>query len=317
MKKRGFFTVCTENYHYLATALAKSVLQFSEYDMHVFCVNYFPSGEQKTEGVFFHNLSYELYDHEEAFQSSAHGNFYVNRKSTRSFQIMTRKYTASLAMLDLDYDECCFIDCDSLATPLVDEMFDYSDQITSHPLLSKGPHEYMMVLSNGEVERGDPFVGTWPMADNKKSLEWPLMNFLKMEPEERGAYLTANLFIFNRNCRKFLEVTEKFLDVLWRLVDVSWYAPFQDETVINVLLWKEKASYLPLSYINLTGFGTVQHFFETEVQNDQIFNLHGERFAFYKVPAEKRLIKIFHGEKRQEEIEKIMDYLSTNRKIFS
>lgn len=230
---------------------------------------------------------------------------------------MTRKYAASLVMLDYDYDECCFIDCDSLATPLIDEIFDYSHLINSHPLLSKGPHEYMMVLSNGEVERGDPFVGTWPMADNTKSLEWPLMDFLKMAPDERGAYLTANVFIFNRNCRTFLETAEKFLDVLWRLVDVSWYAPFQDETVLNVLLWKEKASHLPLSYINLTGFGTVQHFFETNVSSDQIFNLHGERFAFYKIPAEKRLVKIFHGEKRQDEIEKIIEFLNTNRKMFN
>lgn len=317
MKKRAFFTVCTENYHYLATYLAKTILDFSKYDMHIFCVNYLPNNDEKTEGVFFHRLDYILDENQEAFQSSAHGNFYVNRRSARSFQVMTRKYTASLAMLDLDYDECCFIDCDSLATPLVDEIFDYSDLITFHPLLSKGPHEYMMVLSNGEVERGDPFVGTWPMADNTKSLEWPLMDFLKMSPEHRGPYLTANIFIFNKNCKAFLETSEKFLDVLWRVVDVSWYAPFQDETVLNVLLWKEQASHLPLSYINLTGFGTVQHFFETNVEADQIFNLHGERFAFYKVPAEKRLIKIFHGEKRIDEIEKIIYFISTNRKMFS
>jgi len=308
--KRAYLTICTENYNYLANYLGQSVNHFSNYDLHVFCLNYFPTEEQKLPGVFYHRMDYEIQNQDEAsFSVAEDGNFYVNRENIRSFQIMTRKYEACLRMLEMDYEECCFIDCDSLASPFVDEIFDFLSEIESTPVFTKGPHDYMMVTVNGQVMRGDPFIGTWPIADNTKTLEWPLMQFLRMAPEERGPYVNANIFVFDSRCKKFLQKTEKFLDALWRVTDVYWYAPFQDETIVNVLLWKEKAKIFPSLYINISGFETIQHFIYTEVDHDQVFNLRGEEFAFYKLPADKRLVKAFHGEKRPEEIEKILNFL--------
>lgn len=316
--KRAYLTICTENYHYLANYLGQSINKFSNYDLHVFCVNYSPAKDQKLSGVFYHRMDYEIQNQDaESFSVSQDGNFYVNRENIRSFQIMTRKYAACLKMLEMDFDECCYIDCDSLASPFVDEIFDFLPQIDSTPVFTKGPHDYMMVTVNGQVMRGDPFIGTWPIPDNTKTLEWPLMDFLRMKPEDRGPYVNANIFAFNTNCKNFLQKTEKFLDSLWRITDVFWYAPFQDETIVNVLLWKEKAKIFPSLYINISGFETIEHFVVTEVEQDQVFNLHGEEFAFYKLPADKRLVKAFHGEKRPEVIEKILDFLCNKVRFIS
>lgn len=316
--KRAYLTICTENYHYLANYLGQSINKFSNYDLHVFCVNYSPAKDQKLSGVFYHRMDYEIQNQDaESFSVSQDGNFYVNRENIRSFQIMTRKYAACLKMLEMDFAECCYIDCDSLASPFVDEIFDFLPQIDSTPVFTKGPHDYMMVTVNGQVMRGDPFIGTWPIPDNTKTLEWPLMDFLRMKPEDRGPYVNANIFAFNTNCKNFLQKTEKFLDSLWRITDVFWYAPFQDETIVNVLLWKEKAKIFPSLYINISGFETIEHFVVTEVEQDQVFNLHGEEFAFYKLPADKRLVKAFHGEKRPEVIEKILDFLCNKVRFIS
>jgi hypothetical protein len=50
MSKRAYITVATENYHYLALALGRSINLFSKYPLHVFCINYLPAEENKGEG---------------------------------------------------------------------------------------------------------------------------------------------------------------------------------------------------------------------------------------------------------------------------
>ena len=109
--------------------------------------------------------------------------------------------------------------------------------------------------------------------------------------------------MFNKKCKKFIEDAEVFLDSLWRMVDVFYYAPFQDETVLNVLLWKAETTSLPMCYINLEGFHTLEHFCGTQVEKDELFG------AFYRLPVEKNLVNVLHGEKRPEEIEKITSFL--------
>jgi len=303
--KRAYVTVATENYHYLAIALGKSINLFSVYPLHVFCVNYYPEDEQRESDCFFHRIDYEVWENERSVDYTKEGNFYVNRNNPRSFQVMTRKYEACLRMIEeLDYDECCFVDCDSLVLPNIDQIFAQDLSKTETPLFSLGPHEFMMVTDGEKIVRGSPFENSWPEPDITGTVEWPLMQFLQMDVNQRGSYKTCNLFLFNKNCSNFLKDTESFLDSLWRWVDVFYYAPFQDETVLNVLLWKKKAESLPLSYINLEGFQTVKHFYENEVESDEYFG------SFYLLPAEKQTVKVLHGEKRQEELDKILDFVS-------
>lgn len=303
MKKRAYITVATENYHYLSLALGKSLNLFSDYPLHVFCINYLPSEENKGYGCFFHKINYEIWETDWTVDYNESGNYYVNRSNPKNFQIMTRKYEACLKILDFDYDECCFIDCDSIAMPNIDSIFNYTNLIKNIPLFSLGPHNFMMITDGVNIVRGNPFEESWPIPDIKKTLEWPLMQFLQVGEDKRGIYRTCNLFIFNKQCKKFIQDAEVFLDSLWRVGDVFYYAPFQDETVINVLLWKNDAEGLPLVYINLEGLQTLEHFCETEVQNDELFG------RFYRLPSEKNLVKVLHGEKRIEEIEKITNFL--------
>lgn len=309
MMRRAFVSITTENYHYLSIWLCKSILEFSEYPIHIFCINYHPSnlGLEMPAGVIFHQIEYEI-ETDESYIKTDNGNFYVDRKTNRPFQIMTRKSEACLRMLDLGYDECCFIDGDSLACPNIDEIFDYTYRIKTTPLMTRGPHEFVMVTDNNGELRGNPFEGCWPDKDIKLTIEWPLMQFLQVSEEQRDEYRTGNLFIFNQNCRRFLVTLEEFLNVMWKVVDVYYYSPFQDETPMNVLVWKFNGGGLPMSYINLEGFETVEHFFNTSVDTDTLVG------DFYKIPKEKSEIKVLHGEKREQELEKILEYLKQLKK---
>lgn len=306
--KRTYVTITTENYHYLILWLIRSLQKYSDVDINIFCVNYHPkdSGLEMPHGVMFHRIDYEIYEDGDNFQGTINGNFYVNRRNPRTFQITTRKSEACLKVIEMGYDEACYIDGDSIACPNIDEIFSYSNYIKKVPLATKGPHEFVMVPDDKGVMRGNPFEGCWPECDLTKTLEWPLMQFLQVTPEQRDEYRTGNLFIFNKNCKDFLVILEEFLNVMWKIVDVYHYSPFQEETPLNVLIWKYGGGGLPMSYININdGFETVKHFFETDVEQD---TLSGD---FYKIPKDKRSIKVLHGEKREQELGKIIQYLDS------
>lgn len=304
--KRAYVTITTQNYHYLSLYLAKSIQKFSDYDLHIFCINYIPK-EQNIEtplGVFFHQIFYKINEHGKLFENSNDGNFYVHRRNPRIFQITSRKPESCIRVLEMGYDEVCFIDCDSIACPNIDEIFDYSNNIKNLPLLTKGPHEFVMVPDDEGNPRGNPFEGSWPLQDITKTLEWPLMQFLQVSISQRGEYRTGNLFIANRSCIPFLKTSEEFLNVLWKLVDVYYYCPFQEETLLNVLIWKHGGDGLPMSYINLNeGLQTVKNFYEIQINEDTLVG------DFLRIPKDKKQIKVLHGEKREQEIEKIIQYL--------
>lgn len=305
VKKRSYVTICTSNYHYLVVHLAKSIEEFSNYKLHVFCINYDPHLENLfiPENVVFHHITYPLYEDGDSTQIASNGNTYVVRENPRTFQVTSRKSEACIRMIGLGFDEICYIDCDSLATPIIDEIFLWSNNIKNVPLMTEGPHEFVMVRDCDGKIRGNPFENVWPNKDLTLTLEWPLMEFMGVGLEKRSVYRTSNLFIFNKNCLDFLETLEQFCNVLWKVADPFYYAPFQDETPMNVLVWKNSGDGLPMTYINVEGFSTVEHFYKTDVHEDTLFG------DFYLIPKEKRNIKVLHGEKRSDEINKILKHL--------
>ena len=242
--KRAYLTICTENYHYLANYLGQSINKFSNYDLHVFCVNYSPAKDQKLPGVFYHRMDYEIQNQDaESFSVSQDGNFYVNRENIRSFQIMTRKYAACLKMLEMDFDECCYIDCDSLASPFVDEIFDFLPQIDSTPVFTKGPHDYMMVTVNGQVMRGDPFVGTWPIPDNTKTLEWPLRIFSECSQRKEVRMLMLIFLRSTRIVKIFYKRRRNFLTPCGELQMCSGMLHFKMKQLLMFCYGKKKLKY--------------------------------------------------------------------------
>ncbi len=303
---RTYVSIVTENYHYLVLWLIKSLKKYSQHDINIFCINYDPHIQnlETPEGVRFHKIDYELYDEGREFEELLNGNYYVHRKNPKIFQITSRKPDACIRALEMGYDEVCFIDCDSIACPNIDEIFVYSRSIRNFPMVTKGPQDFVMVIDEKGNQKGDPFFECYPEYDLTKTLEWPLMQFLQVPLNQRGEYRTGNLFLVNHSCLKFLRVFEEFLNVIWKLVDVYHYCPFQEETPLNVLLWKHNAPGMPMSYINLeNGFESVVEFFESNYSKDTLLT------DFFKIPGDKNQIKVLHGEKREQELEKIIQHL--------
>jgi hypothetical protein len=170
----------------------------------------------------------------------------------------------------------------------------------------------MIIIDDDGEPIGNPYKDIWPQLDNTKCLEWPLMDFMSVPSEKRGVYSTTGIMLLNQNCKDFVNLWWELCNILPNITNTIHKAPFHEETVYNVLKWKNGDDYFPLCYINLSdGFETVKDFYLNDyslnalVEYDE-FNYHKN---FYKIPESKKDVKVLHGEKITSECDKIIVYL--------
>lgn len=311
--KRAYITHATEKYLQVAHNLAKSIREFSEIPVIIYCVDVKKKDTyifQNIENVFTEIIELNL-DKPEDFPTSPSGNFYVDRHDSRSFNVLSAKVISMKHALESGWDEVCYLDSDCIATPIVDELFNWSENITNYPIGTKGIHDYMIIFEGG-VTRGNPYEGCWPKVDHKLTLEWPLMQFMGMSTEDRGVYRTTGIMLMNKNCLDFISLWWDVCKILPKIGDIKILAPFQEETVYNVLYWKWGKSGFPLCYVNLdNGLSTVEDFYTVERNSNHFINYDEEDFTkhFYKMPEDKRDVKVLHGEKITSEVNKILHFL--------
>jgi len=312
-KERAFITHVTENYLEGAHNLAKSMDLFSEVTLIVYIID--PTKERGGEFKKYKNVeSRQIFLNLDKPKESDYfytdgGNFY-SQPGDRIYRIISAKTLAIEKALEEGWKEVCYLDSDCIATPLVDELFDWASLITDFPVATQGIHQYMITIENG-ISRGNPFENSWPSPDHKLCIEWHLMNFLEMSENQRGTYRTTNIVLANQKCLEFVKIWRKLCGVLPDLVDVKKHAPFHEETVYNVLSWKKKDPEMPLCYINLgEGLETVKHFYSDDAKEGTLrWSETDYSQNFYLIPDDKRNTKVLHGEKRTSEVELILEFL--------
>lgn len=313
IKSRVYITHVTKDYLSIAINLSKSLSLFSKLPLIVYCVNLEDSDKKYFDlypNVQLRNINLDVNSNSTDYIKNESGNFYINRKSPRIYKILSAKTIAMEMALEEGYQEVCYLDSDCLATPNVDELFEWMSEITDFPIATEGIHEYMVVIENGK-QRGNPFEFSWPNADNKFSLEWPLMEFLGIEPDRRVRYRTTGIMLMNQDCLPFIKEWKELCFLLPEIVDVTYFAPFHEETVYNVLCCKKKPSGFPLCYINIDGLETVKHFYSyNSIEGELRWSDNEYEKNFYKIPIEKRYVKVLHGEKRTYEIDKILNFFN-------
>jgi hypothetical protein len=138
------------------------------------------------------------------------------------------------------------------------------------------------------------------------------MKFMGMSTDDRGTYRTTGIMLMNQNCLEFINVWWNLCKILPKITNVKKIAPFQEETVYNALSWKWGDSGFPLCYINLdNGLSTVKDFYTIERESNSLVNYDENDFTkhFYKIPDDKRDVKVLHGEKTTSEMNKIVYFL--------
>lgn len=311
--KKTYITHVTRDYLDVAINLSKSLSLFSKINLIVYCIGLEDIDKEKFKeftNVSLRNIDLDIKSESTDYSYDKSGNFYINRSSTRIYKILSAKTIAMQMALEEGFDEVCYLDSDCLATPLVDELFDWCNYITDFPIATEGIHEYMIIIENGR-QNGNPFEFTWPVPDNKLTLEWPLMNFLQMLPEQRGRYRTTGIMLMNQKCLDFIKLWKELSFFLPKFVDTNFYAPFHEETIYNVLSWKKENKGFPLCYINLgEGLESVKHFYSEDAKEGNLrWSDTDTSQNFYKIPDNKKYVKVLHGEKRTSEVDRILEFL--------
>jgi autotransporter strand-loop-strand O-heptosyltransferase len=313
--ERAYITHTTENYEQVTINLVNSILAFSKYPIVVYTIDYTASETLQSIATCIRlDLGLPELTDSDFHDKTDDGIMYVNRETHRTYKTLSAKIDCMLDACNFT-KEWVYLDSDCIANYNVDDLFDWCGDATIFPLATLGPQDYVLLVKNGELI-GNPFIdetGNELTKDNKKCLEWPLMDYFGMDVSLRSnQYRTTNILVGSNNNKEFLNTWRQHKETLPTKVDAAKFMPFHEETIYNVLVWGIENKGLEMVYVNVEGPETVNHFFNTNTDSDKIIS------RFYKLPKDKEKIKVFHGEKRELEanliINRIKKYLKSNDK---
>ena len=303
--KKYFITHTTKNYEEITLNLVESVRRYSKYPIIVYTIDYDASERLQSQSECV-RLDLNLPEVSEKDFVSEKGNSYVKRETLRTFLTLSAKIDSLIHASENGVHEWVYLDSDCVANYNVDDLFDYVQRVENYPLATLGPLEVLLVSDGNGSYKGNPWWKKDGTYDAEATLEWPLMKFFQMQPDQRGDYCTTNIIVGKSSVLPFLKLWKNTKEVIASLPNFFEYAPLHEETIYNVLSWRDFdfSKTIPMSYINITGSDTVKHFFETNVDEDTHIT------TFYKLPKNKSKIKVFHGEKRSEEISKVFELIN-------
>lgn len=208
-------------------------------------------------------------------------------------------------------DNFCYLDADCLAIQNCDYVFKKSSLLIDYPLFNHACHEFMLV--NG---RGNPFVDD--KCDLNYCLEADLMKLLGINVNLRKQYVQTGVFLFNINCKDF--INEWAITCAKPEIVENWknIAPFHEETVANCLLWK-KSNILDLSQslINLpyNTYDYSKSFNKVKEMLNCLNDLKEEDYfidTFCRIPSKSNVQNLFfyHGKISDDEYNYIKDQMS-------
>jgi autotransporter strand-loop-strand O-heptosyltransferase len=221
---------------------------------------------------------------------------YIDRNDSRIYNLLIQRASITKDAL-LNYaNTIVYVDSDIVVTPYIDTVFDMYDVTTPYPYITEGVYEY--VLSNG---RG----GADSKEDLSTTLEHPSCELFNVNQYVRQAYRTTNIYIAGQASLPFIEEWEHMCNNPLVMKEHTWYAPFHEETLINVLLWKYNyLNGLPYIYVN----GGLK-----EMDEVNRLGFTGEKQyirEWFVIPEKKEHLLAFHGEKDPVQMSKLMSKIS-------
>jgi len=215
---------------------------------------------------------------------------FINRNDSRLYEMMIQRPRVVKHALEHFAKTVAYVDADSVATPNVDRIFDLAKDMKNVPYFTRGIYDYL--FSNG---RGGNSIG--------KTLETPACKLFRVEENNR-TYRQSGYFVANQNCIPFLNEWDWMCHHPEVLKNPQYYAPFHEETILNVLLM-ERTMYgegLPLVYMN--------------IRHDNLSVLDDCQWGkevkeWVKFPVKEEHLLFLHGEKKYENMIAMKDEITS------
>ena len=290
LSKRGYVLYSNDKYFDIVSMAAKSIRTFSELPIYVYMLD--SDLKVDVEGVTTIKWVCDLKTDSNMYENSE-SNFYINRNNLNIYKLLIQRPLIMKDVLSKYLDIAVYVDSDSVATPNVDNIFNlYTNQ--QYPYFVQGIYDYLFANGRGGAETKE---------DLSTTLEHPACELYGVNQKIRERYRQTGYFIASKYCIDFMD------EWYWMCVNPiilrnnEFYAPYNEETILNVLLWKKGIlDGLPYIYVN-SSLDNIDLIYD-KINGDE-----EEISKWIRVPSSKENLLFFHGEKNVNIIEKMIEKL--------
>ena len=297
-----YITHCDEAYAPIANKMIETVKEFSNIPVVAYVINsdvQLPAADQTIR------LDFDIRDGVQFIKVD--GNNYVDRSSKKVFDIITKKPVVLKHALENLSEHVVYLDGDTIATHRIDDLFNYTNHI--HPMMTQAGEEFMMM--NG---KGSPFLnqeGEDEIKDLSLTLEVPACELFGVDIENRNFYQAYVQTGYISAIKPNIPFINEWIEMCNHTEVVNnnlHYAPYHEETLVNVLLWKYKyRDRMPLVYVNANSTQRIDEEYAVNFNGSDVMR-HGQWFF---TPGKLEDIKVFHGEKRPEVVDEMIQHIKT------
>jgi len=296
-----------KNYLPVMEKLFETLIMFSNKMVYYYTINFTYKSKFKNVIPIRYNFNIKQFERNTDSDRKILG----NTETVRANMLFIKSKICNEVLKNGDHTYC-FVDGDCLATKRSDDVFNFKTRLTDYPLLGENIHEFM--IYNG---KGNPWIDD-KVFDITRCLEAPLFKLLGLPFEIRKNYKQSNIILFNNNCKDILKEWEE-LCYDKRIIN-NWkdYAAFNDETILNVILWKYgKNDNLKQISINLPWINVYDKMTSKEDFMKFIYcYTHPKDKGYFwddfcKIPAKQDIdnIKFLHGRVTDEQYELVKTYI--------
>lgn len=287
--KKSYVLYATENYYDIVRMACKSLRTFSDLPIFVYLLD--SDSKIDIENVTTINWKSSFKGLNDTNETSS-SNYYIDRNSQKIFELLIQRPLIVKDALEKYSDVVAYVDSDSIATQYCDRIFDMYNPKLEYPYFVEGIYDYLHINGRGGAESRD---------DLSTTLEHPACELFGANQYVRQRYRQTGYFVAGQNTIDFLDEWYWMCSHPKVLKDFQHYAPYHEETIANVLLWKyNHLDGLPYIYMN----GDNQRI--DKVFKEDLFVGEPKHIGpWFRIPATEQDLLFIHGEKRgfiQEEM---------------
>jgi len=217
---------------------------------------------------------------------------YIDRKDKNIYKLLIERPKITKDALTKYADTVAYIDTDSVATKYVDSIFDYYDNDSTYPYFVEGVYDYLHIDGRGGADSRE---------DLSTTLEHHACELFGINQYVRERYRQTGYYVAGQNTIEFLDEWYWMCNHPLILKNHTLYAPYHEETIANVLLYKHLAfKGLPCIYVN--GLHSNLEFTgEARIVSDWL-----------RIPSKEEYLLFYHGEK---DINKLNSFTNNEEKM--
>ena len=291
--EKSYVLYSTENYFDIVRMACKSLRTFSNLPIFVYLLD--SDLKVEIENTTTINWKSNFSGIDDSNKSST-SNYYIDRSSQKIYELLIQRPLIVKDALKKYSNVVAYIDSDSVATQYCDRIFDMYNSNLDYPYFAEGIYEYLHINGRGGAASRD---------DMSTTLEHAACELFGSNQYIRRKYRQTGYFVAGPNTIDFLDEWYWMCNHPKVLKNFSHYAPYHEETLANVLLWKYgHLDGLPYIYTNGDN-QTIDRIFKENLFTGKPRNIG----PWFKIPATEKDLLFIHGEKRPHVIEEMIERL--------